>query len=567
MPLLSEMFCCEREETTEQDPVKDDDAINLSHVGKAAYECLRQKHAHLWHECWNVTSGRVVGEVHQTPWLKNYAPQATWAMADDLPDNHADWLPEKIKEIMSRAQYWVDVTSLGPPDGLFMERMSEALYQINKTAMMKPDDEPIVVRMLFGNIIGMPVNCTAVIKELTKHLDEDNCNIELWVGAWRKGVSWNHAKIIAVDGRYLHTGGHNLWDQHYLKHDPVHDLSMEATGRVAHDGHKFANKMWEFIEKQQSTFIGRIVDKLPDNAPTILQSRVTVSEFPEGIDEFPPYYEKKCIPFDPRFEDDRRGHVPMIPMGRYGSLSYRARPSDDAIEAMFKEAKTVIRCALQDLGPICLPGTKIPVPGLIWPKTFLKAFGEVIYKRGVDVEIVLSNPGSIPGSLGPTEALYGNGWTCADVASEIIKAIIELDEDIEDHELRKLVEENLRLCYLKQGQKHTWGTGTTKGMHAKHFIIDDTAYYIGSQNLYVSDLAEWGILIDDPGQTAKAMQEYWNPMWANSYQEGVDCDVDEVMDGLDISRDGESLTFASHGTRQNAAKALAGNSGKSDYYR
>jgi hypothetical protein len=42
-------------------------------------------------------------------------------------------------------------------------------------------------------------------------------------------------------------------------------------------------------------------------------------------------------------------------------------------------------------------------------------FGE----RNVDVEITLSNPGSIPEDSKATEACYGNGWTCVDVASEI----------------------------------------------------------------------------------------------------------------------------------------------------
>lgn len=67
----------------------------------------------------------------------------------------------------------------------------------------------IIVRMMFGNIVGMPTNCSGVLDELTKDLPGD-ANIRLWVGAWRKGVSWNHAKIIAVDGKYLHTGGHNM---------------------------------------------------------------------------------------------------------------------------------------------------------------------------------------------------------------------------------------------------------------------------------------------------------------------------------------------------------------------
>lgn len=76
----------------------------------------------------------------------------------------------------------------------------------------------------------MPVNCNSVIRRLTTGIP-DTTHLRLWVGAWRKGVSWNHSKIIAVDGWYLHTGGHNLWDPHYLRHNPVHDLSMELEGR------------------------------------------------------------------------------------------------------------------------------------------------------------------------------------------------------------------------------------------------------------------------------------------------------------------------------------------------
>ena len=46
-------------------------------------------------------------------------------------------------------------------------------------------------------------------------------------------------------------------------------------------------------------------------------------------------------------------------------------------------------------------------------------------------------------------------------------------------------------------------------MHGKHFIIDDVALYIGSQNLYVCDLAEWGVVIDDEETTKRIMDEYW----------------------------------------------------------
>ena len=129
-----------------------------------------------------------------------------------------------------------DITSLGPPDGKFLAAFQSALQTLAERS--KDKEKPIIVRMLFGNIAGMPVNCRGVIKALTKDLPTD-AKLQIWVGAWRKGFSWNHSKLIAVDGVYLHTGGHNLWDSHYLRNNPVHDLSFEMQGRVARDGISF----------------------------------------------------------------------------------------------------------------------------------------------------------------------------------------------------------------------------------------------------------------------------------------------------------------------------------------
>ena len=109
--------------------------------------------------------------------------------------------------------------------------------------------------------------------------------------------------------------------------------------------------------------------------------------------------------------------------------------------------------------------------------------------------------------------------------------------------------DNLRVCFIRQKQGKTYEDGTTIGLHSKHFIVDDVCCYIGSQNLYVCDLAEWGVIIDDETQVQQIMQEYWEPMWNASYT-GEDCDVDEVMDGLDVERDGEDPTNVSAETQQ-----------------
>jgi phosphatidylserine/phosphatidylglycerophosphate/cardiolipin synthase-like enzyme len=397
-----------------------------------------------------------------------------------------------------------------------------------------------------------PVNCDAILKKLTMKIPKDS-DINMWVGAWRKGVSWNHAKIIAVDGIYLHTGGHNMWDPHYLKDSPVHDLSFELKGRVAHDGHLFANEQWAFIESIQSTCCGQFVDKLPDSLPLVAKTRVTVSEFPIGqTTEFPPMYKKRFVPKREREDDD----VPLITMGRYGSVLSYYRPSDDAFIAMFDSAKKIIRLALQDLGPVRIPKTTITVPGCKWPHSTLGALARAIWLRGVDVEIALSNPLSIPGGLGPTEAQYGNGWTCVDVAAELIKAIRKQFPSAPDADLRKKVEENLRVCFIRRKVGNKYETGMTLGMHAKHFIVDDVCTYIGSQNLYICDLAEWGVVVDHKEQVKKLKAEYWDPLWQNSYT-GEDCDVQEVMDSLDIYRDGENPIFASTETKKQQQMAAA----------
>lgn len=323
-----------------------------------------------------------------------------------------------------------------------------------------------------------------------------------------------------------------------LKGNPVHDLSLEMEGRCAHDGHLYANEQWLFVELIQTTCCGAMVNHMPDGWFMPLHSRVTVSEWPIGkAATFPPRYHKDMVS---RY-DKPEGSVPVITMGRYGTLLLTKRPSDDAFLAMFDAAKTIIRLALQDLGPVCVPGTKLALPGCVWPKEYMSALGRAIYTKGVDVEIALSNPGSIPAGLGPTEACYGNGWSCVDVAAEIIKTIRKQFPDAKDEKLRELVHDNLRVCFIREAIGNAWEDGKTMGMHAKHFIIDDRCTYIGSQNLYICDLAEWGVVIDDEETTKKIMQEYWEPMWAASYT-GEDVDVQAVMDGLDIDRSAQKPT-------------------------
>lgn len=524
--------------------VVDSDAVHLSYVGKAAYEVLRSEYGGQHHALWNATLGSLVSNtLDQTP------PHEVVSSSEGLDPvgKHSDWLPDKMGDMLSRTKVWADVMSLGPPDGLFMEAFQNALQKVAIRAHQ--DDKIVTVRMMFGNIIGMPLNCNELILKLTTLVPaECQNNLHMWVGAWRKGVSWNHAKLIAVDGLYLHTGGHNMWDYHYLKDSPVYDLSMELAGPICHDGHLFANDQWDFIESIQTTCCGEFIDKLPDNMPLIARTRVAVSEHPKGRTTiFPPPYQRKLVRDVKKTkegdDDHKENNVPMLSVGRYGSLLKYYRPADAAFVAMFNASQKHIRLTLQDLGPVCIPKTNVALPGCVWPKDYLTCFGNALM-RGVDVDIILSNPNSIPGGLSPTEANYGNGWDCNEVASEIAKCMKNSNSDASLETIRQHLQDHLKVCFIKRSALHRskYESDMTIGLHSKHFIIDDQTAYVGSQNLYICDLAEWGVVIDHQPTVAAMMEQYWIPLWQTSY-DGTDMNLDTVMATLDTRRDGEAVSM------------------------
>ena len=161
----------------------------------------------------------------------------------------------------------------------------------------------------------------------------------------------------------------------------------------------------------------------------------------------------------------------------------------------------------------------------------MKAWARAIFDRGVDVEIVLSNTGS-----GEERGNYSNGWSCEETAAEIIKAMSEEDPEATQDQIKEKVINNLRICFLKNKKGATWETDNKVGLHSKFFIIDDVCTYVGSQNLYQFDLAEWGVAIDDKSKTAEILQQLWNPVWTNSYLDGSDCVAEKVMDILGVDR-------------------------------
>lgn len=287
--------------------------------------------------------------------------------------------------------------------------------------------------------------------------------------------------------------------------------------------------------------------------------------------------------------------IPVISMGRNGKMTrFGFRPADDAFVSMFDSARVVLRLALQDLGPVCIPNTNVALPGCVWPHEYLDAFGRALYERNVKIQILLSNPLSIPGGLKLADGFYGNGmlsilyhfqsflrriltrtkflfffiylllgWTCVDVAAEILRSIRKQFPKATISDLERIESEQLQVSFVRgKNGENQWEDGMTMGLHSKHFIVDDKCCYIGSQNLYVCDLAEWGVVLDDDEATEEILEAFWNPLWKVSYRP-EDCDVHSVMDGLNIDRDGVSNPDQlSEDARRNLAASMKTQTGR-----
>ena len=145
---MTSFFCCFNSPKKNASIVEDGSANDLSYVGEAAYQKLRTKHAAYHKSMWNVTKSKVVGSIQHTP------GPTVFKSKSDPAEGHSNWFPEKMCEIMSKTKEWCDVMSLAAPDGYFLEQFQQALKNIAENNQ-GPRDKPVIIRLMFGNIIGM----------------------------------------------------------------------------------------------------------------------------------------------------------------------------------------------------------------------------------------------------------------------------------------------------------------------------------------------------------------------------------------------------------------------------
>jgi uncharacterized protein YuzE len=179
-----------------------------------------------------------------------------------------------ICEIVQKTKYRCDISSLNSPDPDWVRAIMGAMDTCltNKIGRTQPTQ----FRFFFGQTptvpVGEPTNYSAFKYALIRLFRERSSHWEvkpeIWFGRFyrlEQGIlsaiqakvfggaiigsddtkmTWNHTKIISVDGTEALVGGHNLNMDLFRSYPPVHDVSTVVHGEAAFGPQLFLNQMW-----------------------------------------------------------------------------------------------------------------------------------------------------------------------------------------------------------------------------------------------------------------------------------------------------------------------------------
>lgn len=432
---------------------------------------------------YNLTSGNALARdwIVQTPNL--WGQPAKVAKIDST-------LPARLKELIASARHSVDVAALQPaPDGAFLDAMRDGLTLLARSG------RAVEVRVLVGTYpLGSDFDAKALLEALARDVrSEPRSRLSLHIAGMRSclgdkacdSYTWNHAKIIAVDGERVFSGGHNFWSQDYFGKEPVHDLSLFMTGPAAADVTAFANALWGFVCRRDGT-----------TGPGAAQVFSLKGGGQIGSD---------CLAQIKPQPSPSRGHIHVLSVARLGAgiTDDFANHNDLARDLLLSAARQSIFIAQQDIGFTL--GRTDP----LWPESTLERLADFLLQDKGDVFIVLSNANA----RAPTGESYSNGVALENVARKIRDVAMARGKGRDEASVGELLCRRLHVAPLRFGPDASWPENRAFANHSKFFMVDERAFHIGSDNFYPVNLQEFGYMIEDRAAAKQLRREYWEPLW------------------------------------------------------
>ncbi len=183
-------------------------------------------------------------------------------------------------------------------------------------------------------------------------------------------------------------------------------------------------------------------------------------------------------------------------------------PGEVGLRALVASAQHSVFISQQDLiqsSSVCPPMTKYDV-------RMFKILASKI-EAGIPVTIVVSNPGAMVGQTG-----YSNNVPTLDIARDL-EHYVALDTK-DAAKANALLCKNLQLAPLRTSAQSGWpnvsGAQALPSLHSKVVLVDDDAFYIGSENLYPAYLQEFGYVVEDAQAANTLYTQMLAPEWKYS---------------------------------------------------
>ncbi|MFI1102217.1 phospholipase D-like domain-containing protein [Streptomyces melanogenes] len=433
----------------------------------------------------------------------------------------------KMTENISKARNTVDISTLAPfPNGAFEDAIVEGL-KASAAAGNK-----LKVRILVGAapIYHLNVVPSKYRDELVGRLGEAAKNVTLNVASMttsKTAFSWNHSKLLVVDNRSAVTGGINGWKDDYVDTaHPVSDVDLALTGPAAGSAGKYLDTLWAWTCQNKSNIAS--VWFASSNGAACLPSLAQDAPAPAPADGNVPVIAVGGLGVGIKNNDPASKFNPTLPtaadtkcvVGLHDNTNAdrdydTVNPEESALRALVASARDHIEISQQDLNATCPP----------LPRYDIRLYDALAAKMaaGVKVRIVVSDPAN--------RGAVGSGGYSQ------IKSLSEISDTLRDRlalltgdkgAARAKMCAGLQLATFRSSDSPKWADGHPYAQHHKLVSVDDSAFYIGSKNLYPSWLQDFGYVVESPEAAAQLKAKLLAPQWKYSqatatfdYERGV----------------------------------------------
>jgi phosphatidylserine/phosphatidylglycerophosphate/cardiolipin synthase-like enzyme len=333
-------------------------------------------------------------------------------------------------------------------------------------------------------------------------------------------LDYNHSKLVVRDGTEALVGGHNLVR---FVDDPVDDLSMVVLGDSAILVEEHFDAMWRRSQLLGEPRFGpeelgyecAISSNFgPDYA---CSTKDTGKKYPRSI------LHTRRVPH-PKARMELPGALNVFSLGRGRITAAESMETqndfsaDHAIIAAFDAAEESIKLVQHGMANHVLVFENNMNPEVE------RSFFEALIERGIVIQLI--NSDRWPSTPVKTDAersvelFYEDGW-----------------DYVQEHYPERFENEEAFHHFLDcsvQVYRYRYPDKISPLTHAKFFMVDDSGYYVGAQNLYPNvdfldnldeesgrQLVNFGYYVDDADETERLREAFWTPVLQESRSERV----------------------------------------------